>query len=58
MGSRATCAQPSNADFGPARYRVLPAEWEFWQGRPSRLHDRIRYRQDAHGVWTRERLAP
>jgi pyridoxamine 5'-phosphate oxidase len=39
-------------------YRVLPAEWEFWQGRPSRLHDRLRYRQDAHGVWTRERLAP
>ena len=39
-------------------YRVLPAEWEFWQGRPSRLHDRIRYRQDVHGAWTRERLAP
>jgi pyridoxamine 5'-phosphate oxidase len=39
-------------------YRVLPTEWEFWQGRPSRLHDRIRYRTDAHGNWTRERLAP
>lgn len=39
-------------------YRVLPAEWEFWQGRPSRLHDRIRYRQSPHGAWTRERLAP
>ncbi len=39
-------------------YRVLPAEWEFWQGRPSRLHDRIRYRQDVHGAWHKERLAP
>ena len=39
-------------------YRVLPAEWEFWQGRPSRLHDRLRNRQDVHGVWIKERLAP
>ena len=39
-------------------YRVLPVEFEFWQGRPSRMHDRIRYRQDRHGAWTRERLAP
>ena len=39
-------------------YRVLPREWEFWQGRQSRLHDRIRYLPDAHGNWVRERLAP
>jgi pyridoxamine 5'-phosphate oxidase len=39
-------------------YRVLPVEFEFWQGRPSRLHDRIRYTPDPHGVWHRERLAP
>jgi len=39
-------------------YRVRPSEFEFWQGRPSRLHDRIRYVQDADGHWTRERLAP
>lgn len=39
-------------------YRVLPTEFEFWQGRPSRLHDRIRYTQDRHSAWLRERLAP
>ncbi len=39
-------------------YRVLPSEFEFWQGRPSRLHDRIRYVPDTRGGWTRERLAP
>ena len=39
-------------------YRIVPEEFEFWQGRPSRLHDRLRYVKDAHGVWRRERLAP
>jgi len=38
-------------------YRLLPATWEFWQGRKSRLHDRLRYRCEA-GAWLRERLAP
>jgi pyridoxamine 5'-phosphate oxidase len=38
-------------------YRLMPDSWEFWQGRKSRLHDRLRYRlQD--GLWLRERLAP
>jgi pyridoxamine 5'-phosphate oxidase len=38
-------------------YRLVPDSWEFWQGRKSRLHDRLRYRLDQ-GQWMRERLAP
>jgi pyridoxamine 5'-phosphate oxidase len=38
-------------------YRLVPDTWEFWQGRKSRLHDRLRYRL-ADGRWVRERLAP
>ncbi|MFN4103364.1 MAG: pyridoxamine 5'-phosphate oxidase [Tepidimonas sp.] len=38
-------------------YRLKPDAWEFWQGRKSRLHDRLRYRQEG-GRWVRERLAP
>ncbi len=47
---------PRPANWGG--YRVMPAAIEFWQGRQSRLHDRIRYRRDAQGAWIRERLAP
>lgn len=38
-------------------YRLLPERIEFWQGRASRLHDRLNYRVEA-GNWVRERLAP
>lgn len=40
-------------------YGVTPTSFEFWQGRPDRLHDRLRYRRSASGSgWIRERLAP
>jgi pyridoxamine 5'-phosphate oxidase len=39
-------------------YRVMPDEFEFWQGRPSRLHDRLRYVREGGGIWRRDRLAP
>ena len=43
-------------------YRLVPDRWEFWQGRKSRLHDRLRYRRDGardeSSAWVRERLAP
>jgi len=39
-------------------YRVKPETIEFWQGRPSRLHDRFEYTREPNGSWRLERLAP
>ncbi|MVW70088.1 MULTISPECIES: pyridoxamine 5'-phosphate oxidase [unclassified Bordetella] len=39
-------------------YRLVPHAFEFWQGRPSRLHDRLRYLPDGQGGWVRDRLSP
>lgn len=39
-------------------YRVVPDALEFWQGQPSRLHDRVNYRRATDGAWHLERLAP
>ena len=39
-------------------WMLRPVSFEFWQGRPSRLHDRLRYGREAGGEWVIERLAP
>jgi pyridoxamine 5'-phosphate oxidase len=39
-------------------YRLKPDNWQFWQGRKSRLHDRLRYTLQGDSSWLRERLAP
>jgi pyridoxamine 5'-phosphate oxidase len=39
-------------------WRVRPSEYEFWQGRPNRLHDRIHYRLEAEAAWRIDRLSP
>ena len=39
-------------------YRLQPDSWQFWQGRKSRLHDRLRYTLTPEKSWLRERLAP
>lgn len=55
---------PTMFKDGPPRppnwggYRLKPDSWQFWQGRRSRLHDRLRYTLDEQGGWIRERLAP
>lgn len=38
-------------------FRIIPEEFEFWQGRESRLHDRIQFRREA-GAWVKRRLSP
>jgi len=56
MGLRHGLNPPRPAHWGG--YRLVPDYWEFWQGRRSRLHDRICYRLQAGGHWVRQRLSP
>ncbi len=56
MGLRHGLHPPRPPHWGG--YRLIPDYWEFWQGRRSRLHDRIRYRLLESGRWARERLSP
>jgi pyridoxamine 5'-phosphate oxidase len=63
LESRFTIARQEYGDRVPrptwwGGYRIVPEEFEFWQGRPSRLHDRLHYVKEASGAWRRERLAP
>lgn len=50
-------AAPPRPDFWGG-YRVAPHHFEFWQGRPNRLHDRLSYQRDEDGAWAIERLSP
>lgn len=52
----AGCEVPRPSHWGG--YRIVPDEVELWQGRRSRLHDRLRYRRDGSRAWIVERLSP
>ena len=56
FGVRFSLSPPRPPHWGG--FRLLPERWEFWQGRRSRLHDRLRYTPQTGGGWLRERLAP
>lgn len=56
MGLRHGLNPPRPPHWGG--YRLAPDVVEFWQGRPSRLHDRLQYTREADGRWRRERLSP
>ena len=55
-GAKFLLQPPRPAHWGG--YRLQPDSWQFWQGRKSRLHDRLRYTLTPEKSWLRERLAP
>ena len=55
FGAQFMLNPPRPAHWGG--YRLRPERWEFWQGRKSRLHDRLCYQREGE-AWRRERLAP
>jgi pyridoxamine 5'-phosphate oxidase len=57
LGARYEVTDPPVPEFWGG-FRLLPEEFEFWQHREDRLHDRLRYRRDHEGGWRIERLAP
>jgi len=59
-GQRVAEQYPDEVPLPPhwGGYRVTPETVEFWQGRPSRLHDRLRYVRQKGGGWKLERLSP
>ena len=56
IGARFLLDPPRPPHWGG--YRLVADRFEFWQGRRSRLHDRLRYTPQADGTWLRQRLAP
>lgn len=56
MGARYGLSPPRPPHWGG--YLLAPKSVEFWQGRPSRLHDRLHYARQPDGTWALERLAP
>lgn len=64
LEEKLTALEQEYGDQAPPRppfwggYRVVPTTFEFWQGGPHRLHDRLRYQRQADGAWLIERLSP
>ncbi|HST66271.1 MAG TPA: pyridoxamine 5'-phosphate oxidase [Mycobacteriales bacterium] len=56
LAERCPAEVPAPADWGG--FLVAPETVEFWQGRPARLHDRLRFRHEPSGDWVVERLSP
>lgn len=55
---QAAALEPLNRPKNWGGYRLMPEYIEFWQGRPSRLHDRLFYKKSPDGLWTTGRLYP